>query len=75
MNKNDKIVFLSRDTRAMTALFEILKGHEKPDHGPLSGDRLSLKLIFLWKMRSFFKRILVLLTGLPNIQMIQVNYI
>ena len=33
VHKNDKIVFLSRDSRAMTALFEILKGHEKPDHG------------------------------------------
>jgi ATPase subunit of ABC transporter with duplicated ATPase domains len=33
VNKNDKIAFLSRDSRAMTALFEILKGHEKPDYG------------------------------------------
>ena len=30
VNKNDKIVFLSSDARAMTALFEILKGHEQP---------------------------------------------
>jgi ATPase subunit of ABC transporter with duplicated ATPase domains len=33
INKNDKVVFLSRDSRAMTTLFEILKGHAKPDHG------------------------------------------
>ncbi len=33
MQKEDKIIFLSRDTRAMTALFEIIKGHEKPDTG------------------------------------------
>jgi ATPase subunit of ABC transporter with duplicated ATPase domains len=33
MQKEDKIIFLSRDTRAMTALFEIIKGHEKPDSG------------------------------------------
>ncbi len=33
VEKDDKIVFLSRDSRAMTALFEILNGHEKPDAG------------------------------------------
>ena len=32
-NKNDKIIFLSRDTRAMTALFEIITGHQKADSG------------------------------------------
>jgi ATPase subunit of ABC transporter with duplicated ATPase domains len=33
VEKDDKIAFLSRDTRAMTALFEILDGHDKPDTG------------------------------------------
>ncbi|MEI6347660.1 MAG: ATP-binding cassette domain-containing protein [Bacteroidota bacterium] len=33
IQKNDKIIFLSRDSRAMTQLFEILKGHIEPDHG------------------------------------------
>jgi ATPase subunit of ABC transporter with duplicated ATPase domains len=33
MQKDDKIIFLSRDTRAMTAFFEIIKGHEQPDTG------------------------------------------
>lgn len=33
VQKNDKIIFLSRDPRAMTQLFEILKGHIQPDHG------------------------------------------
>jgi ATPase subunit of ABC transporter with duplicated ATPase domains len=33
VNKDDKIVFLSHDPRAMTALFEILAGHIKPDSG------------------------------------------
>jgi ATPase subunit of ABC transporter with duplicated ATPase domains len=33
MQKDDKIIFLSRDTRAMTAFFEIIKGHEQPDKG------------------------------------------
>jgi ATPase subunit of ABC transporter with duplicated ATPase domains len=33
VEKDDKIVFLSRDPRAMTALFQIINGHEKPDTG------------------------------------------
>ncbi len=33
MQKEDKVIFLSRDTRAMTALFEIIKGHDKADSG------------------------------------------
>jgi ATPase subunit of ABC transporter with duplicated ATPase domains len=32
-NKGDKIVFLSRDHRAMTALFEIITGHKKAEEG------------------------------------------
>ncbi|MDP4206891.1 MAG: ABC-F family ATP-binding cassette domain-containing protein, partial [Bacteroidota bacterium] len=33
IEKDDKVVFLSRDPRAMTALFEILAGHDTPDTG------------------------------------------
>jgi ATPase subunit of ABC transporter with duplicated ATPase domains len=33
VEKNDKIVFLSRNPRAMTALFEIVNGIMKPDSG------------------------------------------
>lgn len=33
VEKDDKIVFLSRDPRAMTALLEIITGNEKPDTG------------------------------------------
>src|ERR1035437_4272687 len=33
VEKDDKIIFLSRDPRAMTALFEIITGHDKPDAG------------------------------------------
>ncbi len=33
IEKNDKIVFISRDPRAMTALFQIISGEEKPDAG------------------------------------------
>ncbi|MDX2415711.1 MAG: ATP-binding cassette domain-containing protein [Bacteroidales bacterium] len=32
-NKGDKIIFLSRDTRAMTAFFEIINGNKKADSG------------------------------------------
>ncbi len=32
-NKNDKIIFLSRDTRAMTSFFEIINGKQKADTG------------------------------------------
>ena len=33
LQKDDKVVFLSRDTRAMTHLFEILKGHDTDFEG------------------------------------------
>lgn len=33
VEKNDKIVFLSRDPRAMTAFFEIINGHDKNHEG------------------------------------------
>ncbi len=32
-NKGDKIIFLSKDPRAMTAFFEIINGKQKPDSG------------------------------------------
>ena len=36
VEKGDKIVFLSRDPRAMTAFFEIINGNMKPDAGRYS---------------------------------------
>ncbi|MDR1780359.1 MAG: ATP-binding cassette domain-containing protein [Tannerella sp.] len=33
VERDDKIVFLSRDPRAMTALFQIINGEDKPDAG------------------------------------------
>lgn len=33
MEKDDKIVFISHDPRAMTALFQIINGEEKTDAG------------------------------------------
>ena len=32
-DKGDKIIFLSKDTRAMTTFFEIINGHQAPDSG------------------------------------------
>lgn len=43
VQKGDKIVFLSRDTRAMTALFQILKGHLQPDAGTFAWGQTILK--------------------------------
>jgi len=33
VEKDDKIIFLSRDSRAMSALFQIISGEEQPDAG------------------------------------------
>ncbi len=33
LHKDDKVAFISHDSRAMTMLFEILKGHEQADNG------------------------------------------
>jgi len=33
VEKGDKVVFISHDPRAMTALFQIINGEEKPDEG------------------------------------------
>ena len=33
VEKDDKIVFISRDPRAMTALFQVINGEEEPDAG------------------------------------------
>lgn len=43
IQQNDKIIFLSRDTRAMTQLFKVLKGHENPDSGSFVWGQTILK--------------------------------
>ncbi len=43
IQKDDKIAFLSKDTRAMTELFSILKGHEQPDSGTFVWGQTILK--------------------------------
>ncbi|MHC1775403.1 MAG: ABC-F family ATP-binding cassette domain-containing protein [Lentimicrobium sp.] len=60
MMKDDKIVFLSRDTRAMTALFEILKGHDEPDGGSFTWGQTILKAYLPLEYEDLFKNDLTL---------------
>jgi ATPase subunit of ABC transporter with duplicated ATPase domains len=55
VNKNDKIVFLSRDSRAMTMLLEILKGHIKPDSGSFEWGQTIIKAYLPLENEEFFK--------------------
>lgn len=55
MQKDDKIVFLSRDTRAMTVLFEILKGHLQPDSGSFEWGQTILKAYLPLEYEDLFK--------------------
>ncbi len=64
MNKNDKIVFLSRDTRAMTALFEIIKGHDTPDHGTFEWGQTIVKAYLPLENEKFFEKDMNLLDWL-----------
>ncbi len=56
VNKNDKIAFLSRDTRAMTVLFEILKGHDKPDKGTFEWGQTIVKAYLPLENDQFFEK-------------------
>jgi ATPase subunit of ABC transporter with duplicated ATPase domains len=54
VQKNDKIIFLSRDARAMTQLFEILKGHINPDHGSFEWGQTITKAYLPLEYESLF---------------------
>jgi ATPase subunit of ABC transporter with duplicated ATPase domains len=54
VQKNDKIIFLSRDSRAMTQLFEILKGHVEPDHGSFEWGQTITKAYLPLEYESLF---------------------
>jgi ATPase subunit of ABC transporter with duplicated ATPase domains len=54
INKFDKVAFLSRDSRAMTSLFEILKGHEEPDHGSFVWGQTIIKAYLPLDNEKFF---------------------
>ena len=66
IHKDDKIVFLSRDARAMTALFEILKGHEKPDHGSFEWGQTIVKAYLPLENEKFFEDDITLIEWLAR---------
>jgi len=55
VNKDDKIAFLSRDTRAMTLLFELLKGHDKPQKGSFEWGQTIVKAYLPLENEKFFE--------------------
>jgi ATPase subunit of ABC transporter with duplicated ATPase domains len=56
VNKDDKIAFLSRDVRAMTTLFEILKGHMDPDNGSYEWGQTIVKAYLPLENEVFFQK-------------------
>jgi ATPase subunit of ABC transporter with duplicated ATPase domains len=66
IEKNDKIVFLSRNTRAMTALFEILKGHDQPDSGTFTWGQTIVKAYLPIENDKFFEKDINLIDWLAN---------
>lgn len=55
-NKGDKIIFLSRDPRAMTALFEIINGLREPDAGSYKWGQTITSAYLPLDNSGFFKR-------------------
>ena len=56
VNKNDKIAFLSRDSRAMTILFEVLKGHVIQDKGTFEWGQTIVKAYLPLENEKFFEK-------------------
>lgn len=54
-NRDDKIVFLSRDPRAMTALFEIINGHAEPVSGTFEWGQTIAKAYLPLDNAQYFK--------------------
>jgi ATPase subunit of ABC transporter with duplicated ATPase domains len=66
VNKNDKIAFLSRDTRAMTILFELLKGHDKPQKGSFEWGQTIVKAYLPLENEKFFEKDITLIDWLAQ---------
>jgi len=66
VNKNDKIAFLSRDTRAMTVLFELLKGHDKPEKGTFEWGQTIVKAYLPLENDKFFEKDITLVDWLAG---------
>jgi ATPase subunit of ABC transporter with duplicated ATPase domains len=56
LQKDDKIIFLSKDTRAMTALFEILKGHDEDYSGTFEWGQTILKAYLPLEYEHLFQK-------------------
>jgi len=55
LQKEDKVIFLSRDTRAMTALFEIFKGHDPADSGTFTWGQTITKVYLPLEYEKLFQ--------------------
>ncbi len=66
IEKDDKIVFLSRDPRAMTALFEVLNGNDQPDSGTIDWGVTITKAYLPLDNAKFFDRDLSLVDWLAQ---------
>ncbi|MGF7140018.1 ABC-F family ATP-binding cassette domain-containing protein [Roseimarinus sediminis] len=66
VEKEDKIVFVSRDTRAMTALFEVLNGHARPDGGDFTWGQTITTAYLPLENAEFFEEKVTLIDWLAN---------
>ncbi len=66
IEKSDKVVFLSRDPRAMTALFEIINKKMEPDHGSFDWGVTITKAYLPLDNSSFFETELTLIDWLAQ---------
>ncbi|MBE0676229.1 MAG: ABC-F family ATP-binding cassette domain-containing protein [Bacteroidales bacterium] len=66
LNRDEKVAFLSRNTRAMTFLFEILKGHIKADHGTFDWGQTIVKAYLPLENEKFFETDLTLIEWLSQ---------
>ncbi|MBN1926938.1 MAG: ATP-binding cassette domain-containing protein [Prolixibacteraceae bacterium] len=66
VEKDDKIVFVSRDTRAMTVLFEILNGDQKADNGEFTWGQTITTGYLPLENSSFFDKDTTLIDWLGN---------
>ncbi len=64
LQKDDKVAFLSKDTRAMTALFRILKGHEQADSGTFTWGQTILKAYLPLEYENLFENKMTLVDWL-----------
>jgi len=64
IQKDEKIVFLCRDSRAMTAFFEIIKGHMEPDSGSYEWGQTIIKAYLPMEYEDLFNTDLTLVEWL-----------